>query len=105
MVIDNASILARYFDLSDLMVGPTVQAIDTILPELAMLVAGALNGANNTALGNVISSNIFNSVLCWAVPRCSLLNCSIPTPLLAIIKSCRRQVLSSPPCACANGAG
>ncbi|WP_074011790.1 calcium/sodium antiporter [Candidatus Sodalis sp. SoCistrobi] len=68
MVIDNASVLARYFGLSDLVVGLTVLAIGTSLPELATLVAGALKGENDIALGNVIGSNIFNSVIVLGVP-------------------------------------
>ncbi|OIV45902.1 calcium/sodium antiporter [Sodalis sp. TME1] len=68
MVIDNASVLARYFGLSDLIVGLTVLAIGTSLPELATLVAGALKGENDIALGNVIGSNIFNSVIVLGVP-------------------------------------
>ncbi|WP_406706009.1 calcium/sodium antiporter [Sodalis sp.] len=68
MVIDNASVLARYFGLSDLLVGLTVLAIGTSLPELATLVAGALKGENDIALGNVIGSNIFNSVIVLGVP-------------------------------------
>lgn len=67
MVIDNASVLARYFGLSDLIVGLTVLAIGTSLPELATLVAGALKGENDIALGNVIGSNIFNSVIVLGV--------------------------------------
>lgn len=68
MVIDNASVLARYFGLNDLVVGLTVLAIGTSLPELATLVAGALKGENDIALGNVIGSNIFNSVIVLGVP-------------------------------------
>ncbi|AHF72906.1 inner membrane protein YrbG predicted calcium/sodium:proton antiporter [Candidatus Sodalis pierantonius str. SOPE] len=68
MVSDNASVLARYFGLSDLIVGLTVLAIGTSLPELATLVAGALKGENDIALGNVIGSNIFNSVIVLGVP-------------------------------------
>lgn len=68
MVIDNASVLARYFGLSDLVVVLTVLAIGTSLPELATLVAGALKGENDIALGNVIGSNIFNSVIVLGVP-------------------------------------
>lgn len=68
MVIDNASVLACYFGLSDLIVGLTVLAIGTSLPELATLVAEALKGENDIALGNVIGSNIFNSVIVLGVP-------------------------------------
>lgn len=57
-MIDNASVLARYFGLSDLIVGLTV---------LATLVAVALKGENDIALGNVIGSNIFNSVIVLGV--------------------------------------
>lgn len=68
MVIDNASVLAHHLGVSDLTIGLTVLALGTSLPELATLIAGALKGENDIALGNLIGSNIFNSVIVLGVP-------------------------------------
>lgn len=52
--------LAQYFGVSDLIIGLTIVAIGTSLPELAASVMGALRGKDDLALGNIIGSNIFN---------------------------------------------
>ena len=44
MVVDNATVLANYFAISELTVGLTVIAIGTSLPELATAIAGARKG-------------------------------------------------------------
>lgn len=58
-----ATSLARASGLSEAVVGLTVMAIGTSLPELAASVAAARNGQGDIVLGNVVGSNIFN-VLC-----------------------------------------
>lgn len=68
MVIDNAGVVARHLGVSDLVIGLTVVALGTSLPELATVIAGALKGENDIALGNLIGSNIINSLLVLAVP-------------------------------------
>jgi cation:H+ antiporter len=52
--------LARTFGLSEAVIGLTVVAIGTSLPELATSVVAALKGESDIALGNVVGSNIFN---------------------------------------------
>jgi len=52
--------LARVFGLSEAVIGLTVVAIGTSLPELATSVVAALKGEGDIALGNVVGSNIFN---------------------------------------------
>ena len=44
MVVDNATVIAHYFGLSELVVGLTIIAIGTSPPELATSIAGALKG-------------------------------------------------------------
>ena len=56
----SASIIAAEFGISDLVIGITVVAVGTSLPELAASVAGALRGKSDMVLGNIIGSNIFN---------------------------------------------
>lgn len=54
--------IARGFGVSDLIIGLTVVAIGTSLPELASSVAAARKGEHDIALGNVLGSNLFNTL-------------------------------------------
>lgn len=58
--VDGASEIAKGMGVSEAMVGLTIVAAGTSLPELAASVAAALKGSPGLALGNVIGSNIFN---------------------------------------------
>jgi len=60
LLVEGASSLARSFGVSDLVIGLTVVAIGTSLPELAVSVVAALRGDSSIAVGNVIGSNVFN---------------------------------------------
>ena len=55
-----ASALARRFNMSELLIGLTIVAIGTSLPELAASIAAAVKKNTDMALGNIIGSNIFN---------------------------------------------
>jgi cation:H+ antiporter len=55
--------LAQLWGMSDLMIGLTIVAIGTSLPELATSVVAALRGQNDIAVGNVVGSNLFNILL------------------------------------------
>lgn len=59
-LVDSAVIIAQYFGISELVIGLTIIALGTSLPELAASVAGVLKGEDDLAIGNVIGSNIFN---------------------------------------------
>ena len=54
--------IARFFKVSELVIGLTIVAIGTSLPELAASVAAALKNKTDMAFGTVIGSNIFNSL-------------------------------------------
>ena len=54
--------VARALGVSDLLVGLTVVAVGTSLPELASSVAATMRGENDLAVGNVIGSNLFNTL-------------------------------------------
>ena len=58
-----ASDLARHLKMSELMIGLTIVAIGTSLPELVISVSSALSGNSGISLGNVLGSNIFNGML------------------------------------------
>ena len=58
--------------VSELIIGLTIVAIGTSLPELAASVASALKGHHDVALGNIIGSNLFNLLAVLAMP--ALLN-------------------------------
>lgn len=52
--------VAKAFGLSDLVIGLTIIAVGTSLPEVAVSVTGAMKGEDDLALGNIIGSNMFN---------------------------------------------
>jgi cation:H+ antiporter len=60
LLVEGAVSLARHFGVSELMIGLTVLAIGTSLPELATSVVAAMRGERDIAVGNVVGSNIFN---------------------------------------------
>ncbi|UMY57866.1 hypothetical protein MJ699_27205 [Klebsiella pneumoniae] len=68
MVVDNSTVLANYFSISELTVGLTVVAIGTSLPELATAIAGARKGEDDIAIGNIIGANILNIALVLGLP-------------------------------------
>ena len=59
-LILGATEAARFFNLTDAVIGLTLVAIGTSLPELATSVVGALRGEGDIVLGNLIGSNVFN---------------------------------------------
>ncbi|CCG85693.1 calcium/sodium antiporter [Erwinia piriflorinigrans] len=68
MVIDNATVIADYFGVSELVIGLTIISVGTSLPELATVIAGALKGEDDIAIGNLIGSNIYNLAIVLGIP-------------------------------------
>ncbi|MBQ8014367.1 MAG: calcium/sodium antiporter [Treponema sp.] len=58
--VDGSSALARLFKIPSIVIGLTVVAFGTSMPELAVSTSAAIAGANEIALSNVVGSNIFN---------------------------------------------
>ncbi|MBQ8625542.1 MAG: calcium/sodium antiporter [Agathobacter sp.] len=66
-VVDSASTLAMAFGMSETLVGLTIVAVGTSLPELVTSIVAARKGEVDMALGNAIGSNIFNILLVLGV--------------------------------------
>lgn len=60
LVVNSASDIARILGVSETVIGLTIVAIGTSLPELVTSITAARKGENDIAMGNVIGSNIFN---------------------------------------------
>lgn len=63
IVVDSASSIATALGMSDKLVGLTIVAMGTSLPELVTSAMAALKGEEDMALGNILGSNIFNILL------------------------------------------
>lgn len=60
LIVDNATLLAQAAGMSELLIGLTIAALGTSLPELATSAIAAYRGHVDLAVGNVVGSNIFN---------------------------------------------
>ena len=60
LLVNNATIIAATYGVSDTVIGLTLVAVGTSLPELATTIMAALRRQADVALGNVIGSNLFN---------------------------------------------
>ena len=63
LVVNSASDIAASFGLSQTLIGLTIVAVGTSLPELVTSIVASRKGENGLALGNAIGSNIFNILL------------------------------------------
>lgn len=79
-LVNNAVIIATYFGMSDLVIGLTIIAVGTSLPELAASLAGVMKGEDDMAVGNIIGSNVFNILAVMGIP--GLLNPSLVSELV-----------------------
>ena len=68
LIVICATYLADYYHVSDLIFGLTVVALGTSIPELAVSVRGAYKNQHEMVVGNIIGSNIFNTVAVLAIP-------------------------------------
>lgn len=68
ILVESAVVVAKEFGISDLVIGLTIIAIGTSLPELAASVMGALKGEDDLAIGNIVGSNIFNILAVLSLP-------------------------------------
>lgn len=68
LLVWGAKIVAVELGVSDLIIGLTVVAVGTSLPELAATIASALKGHHDIAIGNIVGSNLFNLLAVMAMP-------------------------------------
>lgn len=62
MLVSGAVTIAEYLGVGELIIGLTIVAIGTSLPELAAAIAAARKGVHDMIIGNIIGSNIFNTL-------------------------------------------
>lgn len=70
LMVDKAAVLAREWGISERIIGLTILAAGTSLPELATSMMAARKGSNGLALGNAIGSNVFN--IAFVIGICSI---------------------------------
>ncbi|UQB42924.1 calcium/sodium antiporter [Thiomicrospira microaerophila] len=68
MMVWGAVEIAEFFEVPDLIIGLTIIAIGTSLPELAASISAALKGEVDMMIGNILGSNLFNLLAVLAVP-------------------------------------
>ena len=62
MLVTGAVSIAEFFGVGELIIGLTIVAIGTSLPELAAAIAAARKGVHDMIIGNIIGSNVFNTL-------------------------------------------
>ncbi|MCF7865204.1 MAG: calcium/sodium antiporter [Candidatus Pacebacteria bacterium] len=75
-IVDGAVSIATLFGISESMIGLTIVAIGTSLPELATSIVAAFKKQSDIAIGNIVGSNIFN--IFWILGITSVIN---PLPI------------------------
>jgi cation:H+ antiporter len=66
LLVDSATTIARSLGVSDIVIGLTIVAAGTSLPELATSIVAAIKGQREIAVGNVVGSNVFNLLMVLA---------------------------------------
>ena len=67
-LVDSSVLIARWLGVSDLVMGLTILAIGTCLPNLATSVVAAVKGQDDIAVGNILGSNMYNLLIVMAFP-------------------------------------
>lgn len=89
---DGASAIALRVGMSEMVVGLTVVSFGTSLPEFIVSLVGAVNGSADICIGNVIGSNLFNTLVIVGV---SAMVCPIPVNSGKVLKDIVFVLLSS----------
>ena len=89
---DGASSIAKRMKVSELVIGLTIVAFGTSAPELAVSAISAIKGSGDIALGNVVGSNIFNTLM---IIGCTVLVRPLKVSRLLIKKEIPLCILAS----------
>jgi len=81
-LVDAATTVARSLGVSDLVIGLTIVAAGTSMPEVATSVMAAIKGERDIAVGNVVGSNVFNLLGCLGLA--GLVGNGLPVPAAAL---------------------
>lgn len=92
--VEGASSVAKQFHVPSIIIGLTVVAMGTSLPETAVSVTSSLKGANALAISNAVGSNIFNMMVVIGV-------CAVITPIMVQKDTIKRDIPVSAICAAA----
>jgi cation:H+ antiporter len=82
-LVEGAVAIARYVGVSELVIGLTIVAAGTSLPEVATSIVAALRGERDIAVGNIVGSNIFN-ILSVAGFTAIVAPAGVPVPAVAL---------------------
>ena len=85
LLTDGSTALAARFRVPEFIVGLTIVAVGTSMPELTVSTISALNGESAMAIGNVVGSNIFNILATLGI-------CAIFSPILFTKTNIRRDI-------------
>ena len=91
--VDGSSSIAKKFKVPSIIIGLTIVAMGTSLPETAVSVTASLAGRNSLAISNVTGSNIFNTMMVIGV-------CALLTPVMVQTETLKRDIPFSAFCAC-----
>ncbi len=68
LLVWSAVAIAHHFQVSDLVIGLTIVALGTSLPELAASLASVIKGEDDLVIGNIVGSNMFNMLAVFPMP-------------------------------------
>ena len=85
LLTDGSTALAARFRVPEFIVGLTIVAVGTSMPELTVSTISALNGESAMAIGNVVGSNIFNTLAILGV-------CAVFSPIVFTKTNIRRDI-------------
>ena len=89
---DGAASVAKRFNISNLVIGLTIVAFGTSAPEFVISFLSSLNGSAELAIGNVVGSNIFNTLM---IVGCTAIVAPIPVGKGTLSKEIPLCVLSA----------
>lgn len=89
---DGAASVAKRFNIPSIVIGLTIVAFGTSAPELTVSVSSALKGSADLAIGNVVGSNVFNTLM---IVGCTALFAPIAVTRNTLIKEIPLCILSA----------